>query len=76
MSYYLSAWVSSGEIAGVETDTNLILENHMPDLSHDFRVVAEVSGQYQDASVVLPLLVWQDNSLSGLDFISQQVFSA
>lgn len=73
MTYYISAWIVSGGISSVEADTNPITENHMPDLAHDFRVIAEVAGDYQDAGVIFPLLGWDGEALTGLDFISQVV---
>ena len=73
MSYFISAWVSSGAVTNVEAATDPILENHLPDVAYDARVVAEVSGEYQDAGEVFPLLGWNGSELTGLNFVSQAV---
>lgn len=75
MTYFLSAWIFDGSISTVETDTMPILENHLPDLEHNFRVVAEVSGNFQEAIQVLQSISWNGFELQGIDFVNQHVIS-
>ena len=75
MTYYISAWIVGGTVSSLECAQTPITENHMPDMAFDFRVVAEVDGEYQDASEVLPLLSWDGEALSGVSIISQTVES-
>jgi hypothetical protein len=73
MTYFIAAWIVDAEITLVESDTSPIVQNHAPDTPFDFRVIAEVDGEYQDAGVVLPLLSWDGKALSGVPIISQHV---
>lgn len=73
MTYFLSAWVVDGAITMLETDTMPITQNHVPDIPFDLRIIAEVSGDYQDASAVRDAISLNGETLIGLDFISQVV---
>lgn len=75
MSYYISAWIVAGNIITVESDTLPITENHLPDLSCDFRVVAEVSGSYEDAVDIFPILTWDGEKLGGVPVVNQLIAS-
>lgn len=71
MSYHLHAWIKNNSVCMIECDENHIKENHVPDLECDFIISAQVSGTYQEAGDVFPLVGFDGKSLIGLDFIEQ-----
>jgi hypothetical protein len=73
MTYFIAAWVVDNEIVTVEADTLPILENHLPDFSFDLRIIAEVSGEYQDAQQVRDVIAISGETLTGFDFVSQVI---
>lgn len=71
MTYFIAAWIVESEIALVEADTSPITQNHAPEMPFNLRIIAEVSGEYQDAAKVRDAISLTGETLTGLDFISQ-----
>jgi hypothetical protein len=73
MTYFIAAWIVDGDITLVEADTSPITQNHAPEMPFDLRIIAEVSGEYQDAAAVRDAISLTGETLTGLDFVSQVV---
>jgi|DEB0MinimDraft_6_1074348.scaffolds.fasta_scaffold31848_3 hypothetical protein len=73
MIYYVSAWIVDGAVSSIECAQTPITENHMPGMAFDFRVVAQVSGDYRSANELFPLMSWDGEALIGVPIISQTV---
>lgn len=73
MTFYLHAYIVGGSVAHVHCCDVPISGTALEFDDPHIVVAAEVSGAYQDASVVFPLLGWDGSALTGLDFVSQEV---
>lgn len=73
MTWYLKAYIIENNVAHIQC-SDLPIENPALEIEYQYiEVSAEVNGEYQDASEVLPLLSWDGQALSGVSIISQTV---
>ena len=72
---YIRAWVLNGEITHCHCSDSPITRNLLEVEEVDLIVQAQVSNDYTDASEVRDLLSWNNEKLSGLDFVTQEIIT-
>jgi len=75
MTWYLHAYIVDGQVGHVHCSDAPIDQPALEVEGQPIIVSAQVSGEYQSAGSVLPLLSWDGQALSGVPITSQQVGS-
>lgn len=71
MSFHIMAWVTGGNVTLIQSDTNPITQNFVPDHRSENIISAIAEGDYINAGDLMPMLSVVDDQLTGIDIIEQ-----